>query len=98
MGRTQPGRTVELVRIGRSKGILLSRRLLNRYGWTDSLRIEEAEHGIFLHRAGDDRESWKDTYRAMAASREEWSDFEATAGDGLVRRRTGSGQPGVPDP
>ncbi len=85
MDKTRPGSTVELVRIGRSWGILLSRRLLNKYGWTGSLSLEETEHGILLHRAGESRQSWERTYRAIAATDEDWSDFEATAGDGLVR-------------
>lgn len=69
MDKTRPGSTVELVRIGRSWGILLSRRLLNK----------------LLHRAGESRQSWERTYRAIAATDEDWSDFEVTAGDGLVR-------------
>ncbi|WP_419937062.1 AbrB/MazE/SpoVT family DNA-binding domain-containing protein [Candidatus Palauibacter sp.] len=85
MDKTRLGRTVELLRIGRSRGILLSRRLLNKYGWTDSLSLEETDHGIVLHRAGEGRQSWERTYRAMAATDEDWSDLEATAGDGLVR-------------
>ena len=27
--------------------------------------------------------SWKETYRAMAAEREDWSDFDVTVADGL---------------
>ncbi|MXX77567.1 MAG: AbrB/MazE/SpoVT family DNA-binding domain-containing protein, partial [Gemmatimonadales bacterium] len=27
--------------------------------------------------------SWEDTYRAMAAEAEDWSDFDATLADGL---------------
>ena len=27
--------------------------------------------------------SWKDTYRAMVAEREDWSDLEATTADGV---------------
>ena len=68
MDKMRPGRTVEFLRIGRSRGIL-----------------EETDHGIVLHRAGEGRQSWEHTYRAMAATDEDWSDLEATAGDGLVR-------------
>ena len=82
MRTTRRGRTVKLVTIGRSKGILLSRRLLRKYGWTDALSLEEAECGIILRRAGERTQSWEDTYRAMAESREDWSHFDATCGDG----------------
>ena len=30
-----------------------------------------------------DKLSWEDTYRAMAAEREDWSDLDATLADGL---------------
>ena len=33
--------------------------------------------------AGGTRLSWKETYRAMAADREDWSDLDAAVSDGI---------------
>ena len=39
--------------------------------------------GVFLYSQEKNKLSWKDTYRAMAADREDWSDLEVTVADGL---------------
>lgn len=83
MGRTSTTRTVKLVPVGNSKGIRLPESLLRKYGWSDSLIMEEAEGGIILRSRADLRTSWEDTYRAMAAASEDWDDFDATLADGL---------------
>ena len=33
--------------------------------------------------AGETRLSWKETYRSMAADREDWSDLDAAISDGI---------------
>lgn len=76
-------RDVKLITIGNSKGIRLPKALLQRYGWSDSLILEEMEQGIFLHSEEQNKLSWKDTYRAMAVEREDWSDLETTTADGV---------------
>ena len=83
MGRAMGARKVKLIAVGSSKGIRLSKVLLQKYGWSDSLVLEERQEGIFLYSREKNKLSWKDTYRAMAADREDWSDLEATVGDGL---------------
>lgn len=83
MGRTSTARTVKLVPVGNSKGIRLPEALLRKYGWSDSVILEEAEDGIILRRVAEPRTSWEDTYRAMAAESEDWDDFDATLADGL---------------
>ena len=72
-----------VARGGNSKGIRLPKALLQKYGWGDSLVLEEVEDGVFLYGKETNSLSWKETYRAMAAEREDWSDFDATVGDGL---------------
>ena len=42
-------RDVKLIAIGNSKGIRLPKVLLQKYGWGDSLVLEETEEGIFLY-------------------------------------------------
>lgn len=76
-------RDVKLIAIGNSKGIRLPKALLQKYGWGDSLVLEETEEGIFLYSNEKNKLSWKETYRAMAADREDWSDLDTTVADGL---------------
>ena len=75
-------REFKLVRIGDSRGIRLPRAMLLKYGWDDSLILEETEDGVFLRGAAN-RLSWEDTFRAMAAEGENWRDLDATVADGL---------------
>ena len=75
-------RELKLVSIGDSRGIRLPRAMLLKYGWDDSLILEETEDGVFLRGAAN-RLSWEDTFRAMAAEGEDWRDLDATVADGL---------------
>ena len=74
---------VKLIAIGNSKGIRIPKVLREKYGWSESIVAEETEEGILLRRDASGKLSWKDTYRAMAASDEEWSDLDVTVADGL---------------
>ncbi len=76
-------RDVKLISIGNSKGIRIPKVLLQKYGWGDSLVLEETEEGIFLYSNEKNKLSWQETYRAMAADREDWSDLGTTVADGL---------------
>ena len=76
-------RDIKLIDIGNSKGIRIPKVLLQKYGWGDSLVLEETEEGIFLYSNEKNKLSWKETYRAMASDREDWSDLDATVADGL---------------
>jgi len=49
----------------------------------DSPVSQETDEGIFLSGGRKDEPSWQDTYRAMAAAGEDWSDFDTTLTDGL---------------
>ena len=74
---------VKLIAIGNSKGIRLPKALIQKYGWSDSLVLEETGDGIFLHSPKKNKLSWKDTYRAMAKADEDWRDLDTTMADGL---------------
>jgi len=76
-------RDVKLIAIGNSKGIRLPKVLLQKYGWGDSLVFEETDEGIFLYSNEKNKLSWQETYRAMAADCEDWSDLDAAVADGL---------------
>ena len=75
-------RELKLVNIGDSRGIRLQQAMLLKYGWDDSLILEETEDGVFLRGAAN-RLSREDTARAMAAKGEGWRDLESTVADGL---------------
>ena len=76
-------RELKLIAIGNSRGIRLPKMMLEKYGWSDSLVVEETEDGVLLRSGTVNKLSWEDTYRAMAAEREDWSDLDATLADGL---------------
>ena len=83
MGRATGTREVKLIAVGNSKGIRLPQVLLQKYGWSDSLVLEERQEGVFLYSMEKNKLSWKDTYRAMAAESEDWSDLDTTVADSL---------------
>ena len=83
MSDTTRQREVKLIAIGNSRGIRLPKVLLEKYGWTDSLVLIEEEEGIFLRGKESGKLSRKETYRAMAAEQEDWTDLDVTVADGL---------------
>lgn len=75
--------SVKLIPIGNSKGIRIPKVLREKYGWTQSITAEETDDGILLRIGQGGKLSWKDTYRAMAAADEDWSDLDVAVADGL---------------
>lgn len=76
-------REVKLIAIGNSRGIRLPKELLDKYGWGERLVLEELEEGIVLRGNETSHLSWEETYRAMAAESEDWSDLDIATGDGV---------------
>jgi antitoxin MazE len=74
---------IKIVPIGNSLGVRLPKKLLQKYGLTDSLVLEETDQGLLLRKKHDDKLSWGNTYKAMANEYEDWSDYDATLLDGL---------------
>ena len=83
MARTANPRDIKLVAIGNSKGIRIPKVLREKYGWSESIVLEETEDGILLRRDSSQRLSWQETYQAMAAADEDRSDLDAVVADGL---------------
>lgn len=75
-------REVKLVAIGNSRGIRIPKALLDKYGWSDWLVMEELEEGVVLRGRDTQVLSWEDTYRAMAEEGEDWSDLDGAISDG----------------
>ncbi len=74
---------LKIVPIGNSRGVRLPKAILSKYAFKDSVVLEAREEGILLRGTNDRRLSWNETYREMAAEREDWSDFESMVADGL---------------
>jgi antitoxin MazE len=74
---------IQIVAIGNSKGIRLPKAILQKYGFSETLLLEETEQGILLRKIETPKLSWEETYREMATEQEDWSDFESTVLDGL---------------
>jgi antitoxin MazE len=74
---------VKLVPIGNSQGVRIPKTLLQKYGLSNSLVLEETDQGILLRKKRENKLSWEDTFKAMAEEGEDWTDFDATILDGL---------------
>jgi len=83
MERPQRVRDVRLVPIGNSQGVRIPKGLLQKYGLSSSLVLEETEQGILLRKKQEDKLSWEDTFKVMAEEGEDWTDFDVTLLDGL---------------
>lgn len=79
------GVPVQLVPIGNSQGIRLAKPILEKYGFAGGLILEEKTEGILIRpkKKRDKKLSWKEIYRAMAAEKENWGDFDSALLDGL---------------
>ncbi len=75
--------SIKLVSIGNSKGVRLPKLILQKYGFSDTLILEETEQGILLRQQDSTKLSWKETYQEMSQEKEDWSEFENTLLDGL---------------
>lgn len=80
-----PTMKLKVARIGNSRGVRLPAASLRRYRIGESVVMEERSEGILLRPTGSavEKLSWEETAREMAASGEDWSEWDATAADGL---------------
>ena len=76
---------VKIARIGNSRGVRIPAEVLRRYAFTDTAIMVESVDGVLLRpkRQVDEKMSWADTAKAMAADAEDWSDWDALNADGL---------------
>ncbi len=76
-------RDIKLVPIGNSKGVRIPKALLQKYGLSNTLLLEETDRGLLLRKKDSRKLSWEDTYKAMANEKEDWDDLDTTLLDGL---------------
>jgi antitoxin MazE len=74
---------IKLIPIGNSKGIRLPKKILQKYGFSESVVLEEKEEGVLLHRKEDKKLTWEETFKSMSEKKENWNDFDVTLMDGL---------------
>ena len=74
---------LKLTRIGNSKGVRLPVELIKRYGFSESLAAEMREEDLLLKPKMRSKLSWAETAHQMAASHEDWREWESTMADGL---------------
>jgi antitoxin MazE len=76
--------TLKLARIGNSRGIRLPADLIRRHGLDDGVVVEDRGDSLVLRpKAKPVKLSWEETYKEMAASDEDWSEWDCTLADGL---------------
>jgi antitoxin component of MazEF toxin-antitoxin module len=84
---------LRITRIGNSRGIRLPAATIKRYGIGTAVLMEQRSDGIFLRPTGPAvvKLSWDDTASEMAASGEDWSDWDSVSADGLTEIEWQSG-------
>lgn len=78
-------KTIELkvTRIGNSRGVRLPADVIQRYKLESVVLMELRPDELAIRPKKQKKLSWKETYEQMAASKEDWSDLESLAADGL---------------
>ncbi len=66
----------QLVKVSDELELRIPETLANKYGLRDEVVLEEREEGLLIHARHDGRLSWEETYRQMAAAKEDWSDWQ----------------------
>lgn len=86
---------LKVARIGNSRGVRLPAATLERYCIGETVTMEERSDGILLRRSGrvETKLSWKETADAMADAREDWTEWDGVASDGLPEIPWGAQQP-----
>ncbi len=76
---------IKVARIGNSRGVRLPASSLKRYAVGSEMIMEERAEGILLRAKGPavEKLSWEETAREMAASGEDWGEWDAIDADGL---------------
>lgn len=83
---------LKVARIGNSRGVRLPAASVRRYRIGQTVVMDERADGILLRPTGPvvEKLSWTDTAREMAASGEDWTEWDATSADGLGAQKSPS--------
>lgn len=58
-------------------------KVLEKHGFTQTIIVKDRVSALVFRPKKDTKLSWEETAKEMAAEHEDWSDLEATVGDGL---------------
>jgi antitoxin component of MazEF toxin-antitoxin module len=67
---------LKLSRIGNSRGVRLPAGLISRYGFGGGMAAEIRDDGLLLKPSHSGKLSWEETAREMAASGENWEEWD----------------------
>ncbi len=74
----------KLITIGNSKGVRLTKKLIEKYHLGEKLTLEEVQDGILIKAdTPPEKYSWEQTFKEMAREKEDWSDFDILSSDGI---------------
>ncbi len=74
----------KLVDIGNSKGVRIPKKLIEKYSLNEKLTLEELDDGILIRsNEPSGKLSWEETFKEMAQEKENWSDLDGVAADGI---------------
>jgi antitoxin MazE len=75
---------VPIIRIGNSKGIILSKMILEKYGFEDKLEIEMEENHIELKPVLPPRQGWDEAFKEMHEAGDDQLLIEDILDDDLI--------------
>lgn len=76
-------KSIKIIPIGNSKGIRLPKALLQKYGFSENVILEEKPDGLLLKKSADTKLPWEEGFKEMAIEKENWDSFDITLMDGL---------------
>ncbi len=66
-----------VTRIGKSRGVRFPAAILRRYRIKNAVILEQRPDGLVLRPKETNKLSWAETYKQMAQSNEDWSNWES---------------------
>ncbi len=74
---------LQLTQIGNSRGIRIPAEIIKKYKLDKELLLEEHSDFILLKPVKKKKLNWKETFQVMAQEKEDWSDWDVLAAEGL---------------
>ncbi len=70
-------KAAKIVQIGNSRGIRIPKELLLKYNFKEEVVLKEHPEGVLIKACKTPKLSWEETYKEIAKSKEDWSEWEA---------------------
>ena len=65
----------KVIKIGNSQGLRIPKPIVERMSLEGEVILEEKNGGLFIYSKNTQKLSWEETYKKMAKSDEDWSDW-----------------------